>query len=55
MWSSIAALAGKDAPTAKKLWPLWTDDIGKVLEKPKEKEYLSDELTNKWLNSLDNG
>lgn len=55
MWASLAAFGGKDAPKPKELVPLWTDNIGKVLEKPKEKEYLSDELTNKWLNSLDNG
>lgn len=55
MWASLAAFGGKDAPKPKELVPLWTDNIGKVLEKPKEKEYLSEELTNKWLNSLDNG
>lgn len=55
MWASLAAFGGSDVPSAQKIWPLWTDNIGKVLEKPKEKEYLSDELTHKWLNSLDNG
>jgi hypothetical protein len=55
MWASLAAMGGKETPSPKELQPLWTDNIGKVLEKPKEKEYLSDELTHKWLNSLDNG
>lgn len=53
MWASLAAMGGKDAPKATDLVPLWTDNIGKVLEKPKEKEYLSDDIVKKWVNSIE--
>lgn len=53
MWASLAAMGGKDAPKAEELVPLWTDSIGKVLEKPKEKEYLSDDIVKKWVNTIE--
>lgn len=53
MWASLAAMGGKDAPKAEELVPLWIDNIGKVLEKPKEKEYLSDDIVKKWVNSIE--
>jgi hypothetical protein len=53
MWSSLASMGGDKVPKPKELYPLWTDNIGKRIEKTKEKEYLSDEIVKKWVNSLE--
>jgi hypothetical protein len=53
MWASLAAMGGKDAKKPKELIPLWTDSIGIDFEKPKEKEYLSDDIVKKWVNSIE--
>jgi hypothetical protein len=53
MWASLAAMGGKDTKQPKDLVPLWVDNIGKDLEKSKEKEYLSDEIVKKWVNSIE--
>lgn len=52
MWASLASMGGDKVPNPKDLIPLWTDKIGKRIEKTKEKEYLSDEVVLKWVNSL---
>ena len=52
MWSNLAAMGVKDTKQPKDIMPLWTDNIGIDLEKSKEKEYLSDEIVKKWVNSL---
>lgn len=51
MWASLAAMGYKETP--KDLRPLWIDNIGKDIEKSKEKEYLSDEIVRKWVNSIE--
>jgi hypothetical protein len=53
MWSSLAAMGGKDVQAPDKLFPLWTDKLNKGFEKPKEKEYLSDDIVKKWINSIE--
>lgn len=53
MWASLAAMGGSSAKQPKDIIPLWIDNIGKVLEKPKEKEYLSDDIVKKWVNSIE--
>ena len=52
MWASLASMGGDKVPKPKDLIPLWTDKIGKRIEKTKEKEYLSDEQVLQWVNSL---
>lgn len=53
MYASLAAMGGSDIPKPDELRPLWIDNIGKDLEKSKEKEYLSDEIVRKWVNSIE--
>lgn len=53
MWASMAAMGGDKVPEPHKIYPLWIDNIGKDLEKSKEKEYLSDEIVKKWVNSIE--
>lgn len=53
MWSSLASMGGNKTPKPKELLPLWIDNIGKRIDKTKEKEYLSDEIVKKWVNSLE--
>jgi hypothetical protein len=53
MWSSLAAMGGKDTPSPEKLFPLWIDKINRQIEKTKEKEYLSDDIVKKWINSIE--
>lgn len=53
MWASLAAMGGSDTKKPKELIPLWTDNIGKVIEKAEEKEYISDDIVQKWINSIE--
>jgi len=53
MWSNLAAMGGKDTKQPNEIMPLWIDKIGIDIEKSKEKEYLSDEIVKKWINSLE--
>lgn len=51
MWSSLAAMGYQKSP--EHLRPLWIDNINKGIGNSKEKEYLSDEIVRKWINSLE--
>jgi hypothetical protein len=53
MWSSLAAMGGDSVPSPAKLFPIWTDKINRQIEKTKEKEYLSDDIVKKWINSIE--
>ena len=53
MWSSLAAMGGDSVPSPSKLFPIWTDKINTQIEKTKEKEYLSDDIVKKWINSIE--
>jgi|688.fasta_scaffold469440_2 hypothetical protein len=53
MWASLAAMGGKEVKQPKDILPLWIDDIGKHNNKIKEKEYLSDDIVKKWINSIE--
>lgn len=53
MWASLAAMGGSDGKQPKDIIPLWTDSIGMDFEKAKEKEYLSDDIVKKWINSIE--
>lgn len=53
MWASLVSMGAKDIKQPKDILPLWIDDIGKHNNKIKEKEYLSDDIVKKWINSIE--